>query len=187
MSKIAVNEITDEVGTGAPTLPNGLGVSGDIDVSGKLTNGGVSGIEIDTSGRVTISNQPAFHAMAASTNNIVTGILPYSGVTFNTNNNYNPTTSIFTAPIAGVYQFHASCYTQLGDNANSASAEITVNGIRRQIGEVDEVGGNYGYDGINMSVVVYLSANDQVAVRHRAGGELHLNGNNNSFSGALIS
>jgi len=28
MSKIAANEITDDVGTGAPSFPNGLGVTG---------------------------------------------------------------------------------------------------------------------------------------------------------------
>jgi hypothetical protein len=151
-----------------------------------LTEEGLVGrLIIDNAGRVTMPYQPAFHAMANSMNNVTSGTLIYGGVTFNTGNHYNSSTGVFTAPIAGVYQFHASCYTQAYTGA-SASASIAVNGIMRQIGEVSEVGGNFGYDGINMSVIVKLAQNDQVSINFRHGGELHLNPNNNSFSGSLI-
>ena len=48
MSEIRVDNITDEAGTGSPSLPNGLvtpsaTVSGDIDLGGALTNGGIDG------------------------------------------------------------------------------------------------------------------------------------------------
>ena len=140
---------------------------------------------IDSAGRVTMPYQPAFHAMATGASNISSGTLYYGGVTFNTGGHYNSSTSRFTAPVSGVYQFHASCYSQSGTGAQ-VSAKIAVNGVMRQIGEIAEIGGNFGFDGINMSVIVYLNAGDYVAVEWRAGASIHLNANNNSFSGALI-
>ena len=160
-----------------------MGTAGAGPITFKTNN--TERMRIDPSGRVTMPYQPAFHAMAGNFNNISSGNLIYNSATFNTGNHYNTSTGNFTAPVAGVYQFHASCYSQSGTGA-SVSAKITVNGVMRQIGEIAETGGNYGYDGINMSVIVYLNVNDVVAAQYRAGGQLHLNSQNNSFSGALI-
>jgi hypothetical protein len=71
--------------------------------------GGLEGINIDSSGRVTMPYRPAFmaHANEGGNEYFAGGSIPsFSNITLNTGNHFNG--SRFTAPIAGQYVFSFS-------------------------------------------------------------------------------
>jgi len=171
MSKIAVNEITDEVGTGAPTLPNGLGVTGDIDVSGKLTNGGATGVEIDQSGRFLVPSQPSFRALKTSiqtaSNNSET--VSWDTTVVNVGNNWDVGT--FTAPIGGLYFF--SIYWLSENDTNQYDINIFVNGSSNNGARTRNAEVN-GHETTSSAILLKLSANDNVsAVLDQSGDKIY--------------
>jgi len=84
------------------------------DTTGNLvfTTGGANAtaVNIDLNGRITLPKQPRFFASASgSQQNIASGgsaTINYGTVSFDTTSSYNATTSTYTAPITGVYQFN---------------------------------------------------------------------------------
>jgi len=125
MSEIRVDSITDEAGTGSPSLPNGLGVTGNIDVSGKLTNGGTAGIEIDNAGRIIQSNQPYFLAFGKPSGGGNSLVFGFDTVQYNNGNHYDNSSGKFTAPKSGVYFISATLCYDSGDGF----METRINGI----------------------------------------------------------
>jgi len=193
MSKIAVNEITDEAGTGAPTLPNGLGVTGDIDVSGKLTNGGVVGIQIDASGRVITPNQVTFRVFRDSPNtstNSNDDVVPYNAKDYDIGNNYNLSTLRFNAPVSGVYLFvaHINCYGM--SSGEDFRGFLRINGSDYTNGNMF-YSQNSGDHVVVVSDVLKLEFGDYVDVVSRSGDASRgYSGSGtgfwNSFAGYLI-
>jgi len=181
MSKIAVNEITDEVGTGAPTLPNGLGVTGDIDVSGKLTNGGTEGIEVDSSGRLLAPSQVSFNAVPPNTNITTVGkITVFTSTRHNVGNAYDTSNSTFTAPVSGRYLFALQMFTNAGSNAR---LDLRVNSASRLRCSRQYTASSY----ISLcgSIILDLSVNDSVDLDLN-GGELHTNPSYSFFCGHFL-
>jgi len=72
--------------------------------------------EIDTLGRLTIPNQPAFVVYGTQSSPASGSVLLFNTEKFDIGNNYNNTNGRFTAPVAGIYIFYC---TQIGPNRNS--------------------------------------------------------------------
>ena len=76
-------------------------------------------LRIDTSGRVTKPSQPSFLARPSSTQsnipNLTTTLVAFGNETFDRGNNFS--SSIYTAPVTGVYQFNFGLRLQSVDTA----------------------------------------------------------------------
>ncbi|CAG2189137.1 unnamed protein product [Mytilus edulis] len=102
---------------------------------------------------------PAFQSMLTKAqtpgNN---GVIKFDKVIINTRNGYNPTTGIFTAPIAGVYQFSYTVMSQLG---KYLVVYLSHNNIRQQTTWMK--GSNHETGTAN--IILNLKKGDQVAVK----------------------
>jgi hypothetical protein len=151
-------------------------------------------VSIDSSGRVSIPYQPAFRAVREGGGNpVITSPqrLPYDSTSasggFDNTNSYNTSTFIYTAPVAGVYFFQASTYTELN---TESMWDIRVNGNIRQRAELRQTAGDDIGDNsiINASCILSLSANDQVDVYWSSNSVQLITGSGLiSFSGCKIS
>ena len=151
-------------------------------------------VSIDSSGRVSIPYQPAFRAVREGGGDpVITSAqrLPYDSTSanggFDNTNSYNTSTFIYTAPVAGVYFFQASTYTELN---TESMWDIRVNGNIRQRAELRQTAGDDIGDNsiINASCILSLSANDQVDVYWSSNSVQLITGSGLiSFSGCKIS
>nr|CBX41720.1 putative C1q domain containing protein MgC1q71 [Mytilus galloprovincialis] len=108
------------------------------------------------------------------------GVVKFDKVVINTQNGYDPTTGVFTAPVAGVYQFS---YTVMSQDGKYLVVYLSHNNIRQQTtwlkGSSHETGkGN---------MILSLKKGDLVCVK--SSGSYTINSSNNlysSFFGYLI-
>ena len=159
-----------------------------------IKSGDTEHLRINTSGVVSIPYQPAFRAVREGGGNpVITSAqrLPYDSTSasggFDNTNSYNTSTFIYTAPVAGVYFFQASTYTELN---TESMWDIRVNGNIRQRAELRQTAGDDIGDNtiINASCILSLSANDQVDVYWSANSVQLITGSGLiSFSGCKIS
>lgn len=161
--------------------------------SGQIGSG-TERFKVDSSGYMSIPYQPAFRAVREGGGNpIITSAqrLPYDSTSanggFDNTNSYNTSTFIYTAPVAGVYFFQASTYTELN---TESMWDIRVNGNIRQRAELRQTAGDDIGDNtiINASCIVSLAANDQVDVYWASNSIQLITGSGLiSFSGCKIS
>ncbi|XP_063425552.1 complement C1q-like protein 3 [Mytilus trossulus] len=109
------------------------------------------------------------------------GVIKFDKVVTNMYNGYNPTTGIFTAPLAGVYHFS---YTVMSMDGRYLVVFLTLNNIKQHstwlLGSRHETG--------TTSIILNLKKGDQIAVKS-ADDSFSINSNSNmysSFSGYLI-
>jgi hypothetical protein len=140
-------------------------------------------MRIDSAGRVTYSNNPAF-----ITGSVSGGVTYTSGVKVNYSNNvynrgscWNSTNNYFVAPVAGYYFFKAQLWTYTGA---AAAAYFRVNGSWRY-GSFGNEATNIGFNGYAMVEMFYLAANDYVDVACRL-GTVYTDSSFSTFSGYLI-
>jgi hypothetical protein len=147
-----------------------------------FTEGGAEVARIDSSGRWTVSSQPGFMAgIAATTDATISAnsVVPFNTVTgtgaFNTGTNFNTSTSLFTAPIAGRYQFSFTVFlTNSASSTQSMQAGVRVNGSFVSFTSGDAYGvasatpnSAGGSISVTVSVILSLAANDTVGVAAR--------------------
>ena len=141
-----------------------------------------------TSGKqVTRPELPAFHAKSsADVYKTVAEIVEYDTVTrtgcFNQGGHFNPSTHKFTAPVDGLYSFAAQLYS---NNQVSANMHWYVNDSAVASSYVNGTDDASAYEGIEMSVLLKLTANDTVYIKGNSNG-YHLNNDYSYFCGYLV-
>ena len=133
----------------------------DLSFRSGATIGSSSGTErmrIDSSGRVTMTAQPAFLATKNTTNFSTTGggvKIPFDYTVFNTGNHFNTSTNTFTCPISGKYLFIWQGYQ---NGSQSLRMDLYKNGAR-YVGGYNSPTAN---SGTSSSVLLDAAANDTV-------------------------
>ena len=161
------------------------------------TNNGAVQMAIDTSGRVTKPYIPAFSVRGAQTGSVSGGSQftftdsttgASTQVVFNNGSYWNNSTSLFTAPVAGYYQFNFNVYQT--NAATAASVAVRLNGS--EMGTTD-IFGKYsgslagGDNGITLSYMVKMAAGDTTGLYVRAGfPSLSVYAGHSWFQGYLI-
>ena len=150
-----------------------------------ITTNDTPKLTIDTSGRVTVPNQPAFLATGNNSNYITTSPVPFPTVVYNIGGHYNNSNYTFTAPVAGRYFFHAHMGLLNGSSGAQAYPWFSVNGTQQQ----------YSYTNINatwyasghLTCILNLSANDTVKITVSSSNATYYNGPNETrFMGYLL-
>jgi len=149
-------------------------------------------MRIDSSGRVTMPYQPAFNARAAASATYSSGFqkLTYNVSVNQRGNHYSSSTSRFTAPVTGWYQFNASINFASSSDIDGALAFMRNGSVNDQWGAVMQAQNGGNYNGRSVSTVIQLDANDYVEVTRFASGGVSTTTRSNpwtgNFSGFLI-
>lgn len=123
---------------------------------------GTERMRIDSGGRVTMPNQPAFRAYGGTafttTGSFQTAV--FTATNINNGSHYNTSNGRFTAPVAGRYFFSYN-FVQMG-SATGPAAYIHVNEVTQEGAAI-----NYydAYQSCGTSIILNLAANDYVTVR----------------------
>ncbi|XP_063435883.1 complement C1q-like protein 3 [Mytilus trossulus] len=127
-------------------------------------------------------NIPAFSAVLTGTKSLSSNeIIKFDKVFTNKLNGYNPSTGIFTVPIAGVYQFSS---VVMSDNGKYLIATLWHNNTR--VSSVYIKGGAYQTGALSM--ILDVQKGDQVAVKVYKNYVVYSDSlNYSTFSGSLIS
>ena len=153
--------ITAEIGLETSNDAGGGAYSNSIGGSSlHILNNNNSGIVMDTSGRVTMPNQPSF--MARRQGNIQTsGTVVFNQSVHNVGNHYSTTTGGFTAPISGRYLFAVVGMAQ----DNYFRGQILKNGSGMTQYRTDHDGATgLNYAQATITVIFELAANDIIKV-----------------------
>ena len=164
---------------------------------------GFTGLNIDASNRVILSNRPSFfveQTPAAWTNfsNGSFAVLPFNTVIWNNGSCYSTSTNSFTAPVSGVYYFASSLYFYKNTSSNpdsyvhpmffvngSSTARSASTGGEYRIRGRTNAASSYSHD-TQINNIFRLTAGDYVQLYVYGGGALQWYATQNFFSGALI-
>lgn len=144
-----------------------------------------------TDGPVLRPDHPMFHATGNDSQSAdINGVaVSYDTETFDRGGNYNPSTSKFTAPVAGIYEFHATVmYTS--SNLTSLAycfLDFRINGTRRGQEVMMPRPGGGSFASAQITDLISLSANDEVDVFNIVSGTtLTIRSDFRHFYGRLI-
>lgn len=181
--------VTDMIRNDAVTsakLDTNITIDGTFDVGSYLS--------VDSSGRVTMPNQPYFHAYGTGNTAYGTGthVLGFGSTHYNVGGHYNTSTSRFTAPIAGNYMF---CFMARvdGSDTNYFRTLIRQNGNSDwTVGhQIKDLGQNWDprYYSWTGTVIYALAANDyiDVAIVSQSDTSITHYHSESSFYGILLS
>ena len=130
------------------------------------TNSGTTAMTIDGSGRILTPARPSFHVATSATQDGGT-VVNWNTEIFDIGGNFNTSTNLFTAPIAGVYCFNCTAL-QAG---NGAQMTIAIRKNAHNDGQfyarTDGDGGEH--HGCSVTALFNLAVNDTVEVYLHAG------------------
>ena len=138
-----------------------------------LTTSNVTRATLSSGGIFTIPYQPSFRAYinsAADTTYTLNTILPFNATAFNVGSNFNTTSSLFTAPVAGIYYFHCFTYGTSSGGAATMAIKFYVNGtIVSNSGQNSDMNIGTGSGQVSIapvagSIILSLNASDTVGV-----------------------
>ena len=172
----------------ATSMPN-------IASSGGGVSDGNAIFVIDNGGRTTLPKQPSFQVRMAQTNGVNGGngpvVLNYSGSTFhNVGSHFNTSNGRFTAPVDGIYVFHANIRVDgfTGNYSYLTLQHFSSTGVAQASKGRDlQHGNSANYINHNISQNVYLLANEYVRLVYENNGDSSINIDSDSyFSGYLL-
>ncbi|VDI55412.1 Hypothetical predicted protein [Mytilus galloprovincialis] len=125
---------------------------------------------------------PAFSAALTQSKSLSTDeVIKFNKVFTNIKDGYNPSTGIFTAPIAGVYQFSA---VVMSNNAKKLIASLWHNSNRVSSVYIKSI----AYQTGALSMILDLHKGDKIAMKSASSYDIYSDtANYSTFSGNLIS
>ena len=162
----------------------------------KITNDGVTGLSIDSSGRILTPTRPVFRATGPSPSAVTnqnyttaTKLTFWDNEMFDVGSNFDAATNYrFTAPITGYYQFN--CNVQFRDLASGEAYLFFYKNSSAYTGARGEAKTDATIDRwqLNLNDVIQLDSTDYVEVYMQSSGDTSLDFvvNESSFSGFLI-
>jgi len=158
--------------------------------NGSPNNSTAEAMKIDSSGTVTIPNQPTFQANNSGSQSISQDAkISFTSTAFDVGNNFSTTNDRFTAPVSGKYFFS---FTASISNMSSTGAYLAVY-FRKNGGgtghrfrtRAEDVGGEW--TGIMGTAIMNLSSGDYIEVNaYNHTGNFTMQGGEYFFSGYLI-
>jgi hypothetical protein len=142
----------------------------------------VERMRIDSAGRVTMPNQPAFRARRTLGAFTGAGIIRFDTADYNRGSHYNSSNGVFTAPVAGAYFFAYCIETQGG--GNNFLIKPRKNGSLLVVTEMQI--STSSTSGFGYSLVVDMAANDTFDLYLDGGYTIYGNGSYTFISGYLI-
>ena len=132
-----------------------------------VKSGATDIIKTDTSGRVTMPNQPSFYAYATATQSDNTTDetaqkILLAGTRFNVGNHWSTTDSRFTAPVTGIYFFHGEVRLDTLGAGHYTWAKIFVNGNAHVHGDLENSADAVNYRQAAVTAIIQLNAGDYV-------------------------
>lgn len=143
--------------------------------------GGTNALLIDSSGRVSRPNTPAFYAYNGA-NQTSESVIQFTTAGVNVGSHYNTTTYRFTAPVAGNYFF---TFSAMAGAATYNRFGLYKNG---SIYGNQKYAANQTYERFSASWIVDLAVNDYVTIVSGIGGngEINVHSDYRDFTGFLL-
>jgi len=139
----------------------------------KITNDGVTGLSIDSSGRILMPARPAFRVKfdadtAAVNVSAVTEVdwNTYGSVDFDIGSNFDLANNKYVVPVTGLYQVNIQVNIESVELSTGVYLFLGVNGANTIMGTLDDPQGG-GYVESGYSGLVSFSADDELNVSIR--------------------
>ena len=152
------------------------------------------GVQFDSSGRVTMPNQPTFRVGRLTDYTHTAGQnIQWNHGHFNVGSHFNTaSTYVFTAPVAGVYWFQATVIIRAVANGTNLYDALrfringAVNGYSSRRGVYNTTSMSHGYFVDEIADAYQLSANDTVGISCEHNVSIHGNNLYTRFNGFLV-
>ena len=152
------------------SIADGTNYSNDFVIQTRHSGNYAERLRIDSTGAVTIPNQPCFDVSKGNGTTSATNPIVYNTVHVNIGSHYDTSNGRFTAPVTGRYLFY---FGAIKNNSSSVARlrlrrdGTTYMNSGREL-RIDDGAGNYGENG-SMTMIVSLNANQYVQVVCTAG------------------